>query len=237
MNSNYIAVIDSGIGGLSVLKELVKVLPNERYLYFGDNLNAPYGSKSKRELYNITQKNLEYMLPFGIKAVVVACNTLSVNILPIIAPKYRLPFFGVYPPITENKLLALLATPLTCSVYKNRKNIIPVPLPFLATDIEKNKFNLKAVDINRHLKGNNIPRDAEIVLGCTHYCLLKKQFYNHFCPQKITSGNEITAKRVSHCLKINELLNKSESFSIDFIGECAKENKKFYNLVVKTCNY
>ena len=62
MNDNYIAVIDSGVGGLSVLSELVKSAPNNNYIYFGDNSNAPYGNKSERQLKEITIKNLDLML-------------------------------------------------------------------------------------------------------------------------------------------------------------------------------
>ena len=76
MNDGYIAILDSGIGGISVLLELIKLLPNERYLYFGDNHNAPYGNKSLSQLLRITEKNIDYIKQYKIKALIFACNTL-----------------------------------------------------------------------------------------------------------------------------------------------------------------
>ena len=81
MNNRFIAVLDSGVGGLSVLSVLEKKFPNERFLYFGDNGNAPYGNRSKQNLLSITLKNIDYIKSYDVKAIVVACNTLSVNII------------------------------------------------------------------------------------------------------------------------------------------------------------
>ena len=72
-----IAVIDSGVGGISVLRELVRIMPRENYIYFGDSKNAPYGSKSKGEVLSLTRKNLAYLQERGIKALVIACNTAT----------------------------------------------------------------------------------------------------------------------------------------------------------------
>ena len=72
-----IAVMDSGLGGISVLRELVKIMPNERFLYFGDSINAPYGTKTKPEVLEITRKNLSLLKERGIKAFVIACNTAT----------------------------------------------------------------------------------------------------------------------------------------------------------------
>ena len=72
-----IAVIDSGVGGISVLRELVSLMPNENYIYFGDSKNAPYGTRAKEEVLDITRKNLELLRTIGIKALVIACNTAT----------------------------------------------------------------------------------------------------------------------------------------------------------------
>ena len=72
-----IAVIDSGVGGISVLRELLKIMPWEHYLYFGDSANAPYGSKTKGEVLELTRKNLQMLRKRGIKALVIACNTAT----------------------------------------------------------------------------------------------------------------------------------------------------------------
>ena len=78
MNSNdYIAVFDSGVGGISVLRHLVRILPKERYLYFGDSANAPYGTKTKEQVKEMTFAAAEKLMDRGIKALVVACNTAT----------------------------------------------------------------------------------------------------------------------------------------------------------------
>ena len=72
-----IAVIDSGVGGISVLRELIGIMPNENYIYFGDSKNAPYGSKTRHEVLSLTRKNLAFLKKKGIKALVIACNTAT----------------------------------------------------------------------------------------------------------------------------------------------------------------
>ena len=82
MNNDYIAVLDSGIGGISVLNELLKLMPNQNFIYFGDNKNAPYGSKNLKTLLELTKSNLDYLTSsFNLKGLVLGCNTLSVNFL------------------------------------------------------------------------------------------------------------------------------------------------------------
>ena len=76
-NENPIGVFDSGVGGISVLRELVKIMPNENYLYFGDSINAPYGTKEVSVIRELTIKNIEKLLDMGAKSIVVACNTAT----------------------------------------------------------------------------------------------------------------------------------------------------------------
>ncbi len=238
MNSGYIAILDSGIGGFSVLIETARRTKGERFLYFGDNKNAPYGNKSKSELYNLLRKNLSLILKYNVKAIIIGCNTLSVSVLPIIRPTCDVPLFGVYPPVDKRSgRTYLFATPVTCSYCKNARGITIFPLANLATDIEKNKMRLGFVDIKNHISVNtslnSASRPETLILGCTHYFFVKKQFTDHFCPRKIYSGEEETAKRVKKYLNKNALMSKNKEFTVDFIGENAEENFNFYNMVVK----
>ena len=234
MNSGYIAILDSGIGGFSVLTEAARLLKSERFLYFGDNKNAPYGSKTKGELYSLFKKNLETVFKYNVKAVVVGCNTLSVSVLPLFAPTLKIPIFGVFPPVGASRgKTFLFATPVTCSYYKN-ESITLFPLPDLAADIEKHKSDLAAVEIKNHLGENTTGlRPDTLILGCTHYFFVKKQFIDHFCPQRIISGERETAKALAKFIRANGLERKNKEFTVDFIGENSEENFKFYNSVVK----
>ena len=229
-------MLDSGIGGFSVLREIIRVLPNERFLYFGDNKNAPYGNRKKGELYYLTRKNLSYILRYNVKAAVVGCNTLSMAVLPLIAPACDVPLFGVYPPLLKTRGTAyLFATPLTCAKIPEGKDLHVFPLKDLAADIETNKYRLDSVDIESHLYKAGVPTDKAdtVILGCTHYFFVKSQFIDHFCPRKILSGEKYTAARLKNCLKKNGLMRNNENFTIDFIGENSEENFIFYNSVVK----
>ena len=85
---DYIAVFDSGVGGISVLRRLLEVLPNEKYLYFGDSINAPYGVRTRQEVEDLTMAALEKLLPRGLKAFVIACNTATAAAVDLLREKY-----------------------------------------------------------------------------------------------------------------------------------------------------
>ena len=115
-----IAVFDSGLGGMSLLAELIRVLPNESFLYFGDTANAPYGTRSEDDVKRLTEQNLEYLLSLGIKAFVIACNTATSAAAAYLREKHKdLIIIGIEPalkPVTlceGSPTVAVLATPLT----------------------------------------------------------------------------------------------------------------------------
>ncbi|MBQ6979476.1 MAG: aspartate/glutamate racemase family protein [Clostridia bacterium] len=235
MNNGYIAVLDSGIGGFSFIAEAARLIKNEKFLYFGDNKNAPYGNKTQEELYLLTQKNLAIILKYDVKALVIACNTLSLSLMPALRQLLKIPIFGVFPPVNKKSgKTALFATPVTCACFAEEKGVKVFPLERLAADIEKNKINLAAVDIKKHIcKAADAFAPDTVILGCTHYYFVKNQFIDHFCPQNIYSGESVAAKKLYRYLVLSGKLSKSKSFTIDFIGENAEENFNFYNLVVK----
>lgn len=235
MNSGYIAVLDSGIGGFACLAEAARILKHERFLYFGDNKNAPYGNKTQRELYFLTQKNLSSIFKYDVKALVVGCNTLSLSVLPFMSSALKVPVFGVFPPVNKKRgKTALFATPITCGYFSRERGVRVFPLSSLAADIERHKRDLTAVDIKKHISTSaNAFAPETVILGCTHYYFVKKQFIDHFCPQRIISGERCTADRLCKYLILNGKLSKNESFTVDFIGDNAEENFDFYNSVVK----
>ena len=122
----YIGFFDSGIGGLSVLKEALKILPNENYIYYGDTENAPYGTKTKEEVKDLTFRAVEFLDKHKIKALVVACNTATSAAVRELREKYSFPIIGMEPaikPAVENnqkkgKRVLTLATPLTLKEEK-----------------------------------------------------------------------------------------------------------------------
>lgn len=242
MNDGYIAILDSGIGGLSVLSELLRIMPNEKYLYFGDNDNAPYGNRTFRDLLHITFKSIDAIKRYNIKALVIGCNTLSTTIFDYIADYACVPTFGTFPPIEQallrNEKILLLATERTASVYKDVGGVSTIGLKTLARDIERNMFNLDSVDFEENLYNNENVRYGEtnidnihfntVVLGCTHYFFVKNKIFDHFRPQKLVGGNYFTAKSVFEFLRTSKSLVNYNRKCITFVGKNSETNREFF---------
>ncbi len=239
MDNGYIAVLDSGIGGISVMKDLIRQFPNERFLYYGDNDNAPYGNKTERELLSISLKNIDIIKKFPIKALVLGCNTLSTNIRCEIQEYASVPTFGIFPPVEQavvnGEKTLLLATPLTAKQYYGVKGLTVVGLKNLAKDVEDNMFSLENIDIYKHLYiDENTKRICKrggfqtVILGCTHYDFVKNKILDHFRPQKIINGNHFLIKNLKNFLEHNKSIDFIKRFDVLFLGKNAEINRKFY---------
>ena len=190
-----IGVFDSGIGGLNVLKRAAAKLPHESFIYFGDNENAPYGNKSESELFELSKNAVNTLLSRGVKAIVVACNTVSSSVFNKLLSVSPVPLIPTLPPIVKNKAkrTLLMCTPNTAKsdyVLKNYDFAQVLPLPFLAAEIERYLYSkdnfgekhakstnpnlLKNVNLDKDLRGAYGIYDI-VVLGCTHYTFLKKR--------------------------------------------------------------
>ncbi len=245
MEKSYVAVIDSGIGGVSVLKELIRLMPNERYIYLGDNKNAPYGNRTENDLFSLSMANIDLLKKYNLKAIVLGCNTLSVCLRDKIESYSGVKTFGVYPPIEravisgeETLLLSTVRTAKTLS--KNTLGINAVGLVNLAREIELNAFRLNNVNFAKCLlNSDNVQYGCvnlkkghykSVILGCTHYNFIKNKIFDHLKPQKIISGEFYTAKSVKSFLEQSKSLEKICRFELLFLGEFAKTNQKFYEL-------
>lgn len=224
-----IAVIDSGVGGISVLRELLKIMPNENFLYLGDSANAPYGSRTKEDVLAITRRNLEMLRRRGIKALVIACNTAtSAAAAPLRAENPQLPIIGIEPAVKpaatmfENSRVLVMATPLTLREEKFRalverfaspENVLPLPCPGLVELIEAGDLDGEAV--HGYLSALFAPyRDQRIdavVLGCTHYPHVRSVI-EQYAPRGsvIIDGGEGTAKETLRRLTAADLCAPSE---------------------------
>ena len=246
MKEGYIAILDSGIGGISILKQMMEQMPNEKYLYLGDNKNAPYGNLSDLQLTLLSLKNIDLIKRYPIKALVIGCNTLSVRVRKIIAEYSGVKTFCLFPPVEklaiESEKTLMLSTVKTAQIYKfiykDIKNLTVVGLKMFAQDIEKNTFNLDLIDINQNLQPENIVVYGEfidrkgyydnVILGCSHYFFVKNKITNHFCPRKVCCGDNYTVKFVYEYLKNKKSLEKIKRNEVLFIGESAKINKYFF---------
>lgn len=211
MEPGYIAFFDSGIGGLTLLKECAQQLAGESFLYFGDNANAPYGNKSPEEIERLTLTAFGYLSRFPLIAAVLACNTVTAECAAALRARCPFPVLGVEPALKPAakacKNVLVLATRATLSSKKFRALAESVSgacrFTFycprdLAGEIENNIFDLSKVDLSRHLPEGEQHFDGA-VLGCTHYIFLKEQIAARLrCP--VFDGNAGTADHLSKIL-------------------------------------
>lgn len=214
-----IGVFDSGVGGISVLAQLIKTLPNESFIYLGDCLNAPYGTKDVLEARRLTLEAVDFLVKKGIKALVVACNTATSAAIVQLREKLDMPVIGMEPalkPAVERGgpgSIVVMATPMTLKEqkfqrlmekYKDRADIVPLPCPGLVELIEEGKlegeelFNL----LEELVSSLGDRKISSVVLGCTHYPLIRDQIQKVYGEQvQIIDGNEGTARHLKRVLE------------------------------------
>lgn len=184
--NDSIAVFDSGVGGISVLRELLPIMPNERYLYFGDSANAPYGVRPVEEVQQLFLNAAEKLIAQNIKAMVIACNTATSVAKEILQRKYpELIIVGIQPPILQaaqqfpGKVIGVMATPVAIrsrkitallDAYAEVSHFIPLPTPGLVDLVESGKGNSpESEELLRELLAPYIGKLDALILGCTHY--------------------------------------------------------------------
>lgn len=225
-----IGVLDSGLGGISVLRELVKLMPGEDFIYYGDSANAPYGTRIPEEVIDLTKKDVEFLLEWGAKAIVVACNTATSVAIKELRATYEevLPVIGIEPALKpavkakEHSKVVVMATPMTLSqtkfnsmmhIYEDDANIIKMPCPGLVEYIESGVLEGPVLDA--YLEKQFAPYDkAEIdavVLGCTHYPLIREVIQKHLPGVFVYDGGFGTAKQTKRRLAERGLLSDRES--------------------------
>lgn len=225
-----IGFFDSGVGGLSVLKEAIKIMPNEDYIYFGDSKNAPYGMKSVDEVRSLTFNAVEFLLSRGVKGIAIACNTATSAAVADLRKIYpELPLVGIEPALkpavelNNDGDILIMATAMTLKEekfkrlmdkYKDRASIIPVPCPGLMEFIEAGKFQGKEIEeyllekINTYREG----KISAIVLGCTHYPFIKDILISIVGENvNIIDGGLGTAKELRRRLNGKNLLSESNN--------------------------
>ncbi|MGN0141555.1 MAG: glutamate racemase [Roseburia sp.] len=186
-----IGVFDSGVGGISVLRELVRLMPEENYLFFGDSRHAPYGTKTLEEVRELSYADADFLVQQGAKALVVACNTVTSAAVELLRRKYAdMPVIGIEPalkPAVLSKVhprVLVMATPMTLREekfhqlmlrYESQAEIVRLPCPGLVEFVERGE--LEGENLEQFLQGLFAPyRDQQIdcaVLGCTHYPLVR----------------------------------------------------------------
>lgn len=231
-----IAVIDSGVGGISVLSQLWKIMPNEKYIYFGDSKNAPYGVRPTDEIKSLTFKNAEKMIARGAKALVIACNTATSAAAAELRKKYTdFPIIGLEPALKPAALtgghptVIVMATELTLREkkfaalverFKNDAEIIGLPAPGIVELVEASKADGAEMDeyLTKLFSPFKKDKDYCLVLGCTHFPFAKKAIRRVMGENvKLFDGAEGAARYAKKLLEEKNLLSpKTKQGSISF---------------------
>ena len=222
-----IGAFDYGQGGLTVLSRLVDLMPNEDYVFYGDSANAPYGVKSKKEVYQLAKRVVDELIDkHQVKAVMIACNTATSAAADRLRREYSLPIIGIEPAVKpaaeENpgRQVVAMATPLTLEQDKFNQlvaecaepgQVVKVPAPKLVELIEKGQTDSPAIyQYLEELLAPYVGKAAGVVLGCTHFPFAKQAVQEILGPQaKVYDGAIGAAAEVKRQLASRDELNAS----------------------------
>ena len=229
-----IGVFDSGIGGLTVLEELKKLLPNEDYLFYADSKNCPYGEKSDTELYDITSNIVDYLIDRDCKIIVIACNTATTRCIKYLRDKYKdMTFIGTEPAIKvacdrDYKNILVMATPATIAsertsilVNDNKKdyeNVYLVPCEGLADAIETDNFKKQEEIVSSIYEEYKDKEIDAIVLGCTHYPHIKDLISKYFTNAELLDGGAGVARETKRQLERMNMLGTGLSPVVEIVN-------------------
>lgn len=239
MDNRPIGVFDSGLGGLTAVKELSKLLPNEKIVYFGDTGRVPYGTRSKDTIIEYARQDESFLLSQNVKLIIAACGTVS-SVASELAEDLPVPYIEVVSPsakravmVTKNKKIGVIGTSATiksgsyakkikeldssCEVYSNSCPLL-VPLVESAWIDREDLVTIETV--KRYLKPLLEKGIDTLILGCTHYPILR-DIINDVCENKVTliSPGEQAALVAKEYLEKNDMLNIEKPLNKFFVSD------------------
>ena len=254
-NAAPVGVFDSGVGGLTVAREIMRQLPNENLVYFGDTARVPYGSKSRDNIIRYTRQIIHFLKTKGVKAIVIACNTASALALDVVREESDIPIIGVVEPgaraalqITQTKKIGVIGTEATVQSAMYGKIIkgldptvsvigkaCPLFVPLVEEGFAKHKVTEEIIDYYlASMKESDID---SLILGCTHYPLLRSRI-RAYLGDKIQLVNPAyeTAMDLKYILKESGMENagkEGEHATYSFyVSDAADKFKQFANSIL-----
>lgn len=229
---NSIGIIDSGVGGLSIASTLIKNLPNESFIFLADSKNCPYGQKTRKEIYKLTKKMIDFLIKQHIKLLVVACNTITVSCIEDLRKDYpTLPIVGIVPVIktatemTKNKKIGIFSTLVTANssyqkdlIEKFAKGYFVLNLGSSALVSLIEKLDFEAIDrvLPKELEPFRRSNIDTLALGCSHFPLVKSQIQKYLPNVVILDSAEAVSRQVERILRNENLLSKSNNSGYNF---------------------
>ncbi len=245
MNEQSIGIFDSGVGGLTVLAEVRKILPEENIIYLGDTKNFPYGNRSKEEIIEFAIQNAKTLIKQQVKVIVIACGTVTSQAIDVLKKEFDIPIIGIIEPTVEYvekqgwKQIGVIATEGTIrsGAWENKLKekmpeieVVNKACPMLATIAEEGKAQSKEGRkvIKEYMEPFKKNKINKIILGCTHYPIYEKIIKEElgYDVNLINTGVTV-ANYLKRYLKENDLENKNRK-TIEKI-ELTKPEKEFKN--------
>lgn len=243
-----IGIFDSGIGGVTLFKEILKQLPNYKYIYYSDSLNNPYGDKSYDELIKITENIVNYLIQEGCETIVIACNTASAICKDYLRRKFNIPIIAIEPAykmvydynyLGKTLILATKGT-LESSKFKelyqkyDNHNTSIYECVGLADLIEND--DKKAVKEYLNVNIKKFRGVENVVLGCTHYPLIKEKIKEILGNVIFYDGSLGVVKELSRIIKKEEIKSSHQKITfIDSSNQKIKEDR-FFNILKQKAN-
>ena len=231
MSEKSIGVFDSGLGGLTAVKELIKVLPQENIIYFGDTARVPYGNRSQKTIRRYAKQDANFLLSKGVKVIIAACGTVS-SVATELYTDLPVPFTGVVVPTataavkaTKNGKIGIIGTSATIKSGSYKKEILrqdssitvfqqdcPLFVSLVENGFISSEDEIVRLVVERYLCEMKKDGIDTLILGCTHFPIIARAISNYLGNnvRLIDSGRE-TALYAANILKKNDLLNKSDT--------------------------
>ena len=247
-----IGVFDSGVGGLTVVREIIRQLPSENIVYFGDTARVPYGTKSRDTVIHYSEQIVNFLQTKQVKAIVIACNTATAYALDVLKEKLDIPIIGVVRPgaitavnATQNGRIGIIATegtvgsgiyPKVIKEYNSEIQVVQKACPLFVSLVEEGWTNDPITDevAKRYLRSLLDSNIDTLVLGCTHYPLLRKTI-GRLVGEKVTLVNPAyeTACSLREMLKSEGLYRESGKTSYHFyVSDGAERFHDFANSIL-----
>ena len=249
MSNRPIGVFDSGLGGLTVLKEIMKILPNENIVYFGDTARVPYGPRSKETVIKYTFQAINFLMSKNVKAIVIACNTATARSLKEANEKYNIPIIGVIEAgartaaySTKNKIVGIIGTEgtirskaynLEIGKIDKEIKIIDRACPLFVPIVEEGWSNTEIASLTAQKYLEELMEQGidSLVLGCTHYPLLKRTIGKIVGEGiKLVNPAKETAEDLKIILENQELVRSNESVKPSYEYYVSDIPEKFANI-------
>lgn len=248
-----IGVFDSGVGGLTVAREITRQLPNENIVYFGDTARVPYGSKSKENIIRFSKQIIRFLQTKQVKAIVIACNTASALALDAVRDEFDIPIIGVVVPgaraaveATRNKHVGVVGTDATVRSKVYTSNIMdmdpeitvlekacPLFVPLVEEGFKEHHVTDEIIDY--YLRSFKESEIDTMILGCTHYPLLRSKIREYMGEEiQIVNPAYETAMDLKKILKRLNMMNpQTEQGACEFyVSDAADKFKEFANSVM-----